>query len=73
MLNTKKLQQIIKEKGLMHKFIAKKLNMSEQAFCRKLKGQREFKVEEALLLCEILSIKKPAQIFFAKPSDILDK
>lgn len=73
MLNTKKLNNIIKEKGLVHKYIADKMNMHEATLCRKIKGERQFKVEEALMLCKILNIKNPANIFFANKSEITDK
>lgn len=55
-VNTKMLQQKIKNSGLKMGFIAEKLGRSRQALSDKIQGKTEFLPSEIRVLCELLQI-----------------
>lgn len=66
MVNSKKLEDLIKESGLKKAAIAEKMGLSPYGLALKINNQNEFKVSEVQSLCEILNIKRQARdgIFF---------
>lgn len=69
MTNTTLLKERIKESGLRHDFIAKKLGIGTAALTRKINNRVEFKASEIKMLCEILGITDPEEreaVFFAE-------
>lgn len=55
-VNTKLLQQKIKDSGLKKGFIAEKLGRSRQALSDKIQGKTEFLPSEIRILCELLHL-----------------
>lgn len=55
-VNTKLLQQKIKDSGLKMGFIAEKLGRSRQALSDKIQGRTEFLPSEIRILCELLHL-----------------
>ena len=55
-VNTKLLQQKIKDSGLKMSFIAEKLGRSRQALSDKIQGKTEFLPSEIRILCELLHL-----------------
>lgn len=55
-VNTKLLQQKIKDSGLKMIFIAEKLGRSRQALSDKIQGKTEFLPSEIRILCELLHL-----------------
>ena len=55
-VNTKLLQQKIKDSGLKMGFIAEKLGRSRQALSDKIQGKTEFLPSEIRVLCELLHL-----------------
>ena len=55
-VNTKRLQQKIKDSGLKMGFIAEKLGRSRQALSDKIQGKTEFLPSEIRILCELLHL-----------------
>lgn len=55
-VNTKLLQQKIKDSGLKMGFIAEKLGRSRQALSDKIQGKTEFLPSEIRILCEMLHL-----------------
>ena len=55
-VNTKLLQQKIKNSGLKMGFIAEKLGRSRQALSDKIQGKTEFLPSEIRILCELLHL-----------------
>lgn len=55
-VNTKLLQQKIKDSGLKMGFIAEKLGRSRQALSDKIQGKTEFLPSEIRILCELLPL-----------------
>ena len=55
-VNTKLLQQRIKDSGLKMGFIAEKLGRSRQALSDKIQGKTEFLPSEIRILCELLHL-----------------
>ena len=55
-VNTKLLQQKIKDSGLKIGFIAEKLGRSRQALSDKIQGKTEFLPSEIRILCELLHL-----------------
>lgn len=55
-VNTKPLQQKIKDSGLKMGFIAEKLGRSRQALSDKIQGKTEFLPSEIRILCELLHL-----------------
>ena len=55
-VNTKLLQQKIKDSGLKMGFIAEKLGRSRQALSNKIQGKTEFLPSEIRILCELLHL-----------------
>lgn len=62
----------IAEQGKSQKEIARQLNMSAQSFSRKMTGKRQFTVNEATRLCDLLSVllEERGKIFFCQSSQI---
>lgn len=68
MTDGNKLREIISNKGLKLKFIAKELGLSQYGLQLKLDNKNEFKTSEVQQLCDLLditSLKDKEQIFFA--------
>lgn len=57
MTDTKRLEQIIKDKGLIKKRIAEKMGLSRYGLMLKINGVNQFTAPEIAQLCEILDIK----------------
>lgn len=55
-VNTKLLQQKIKDSGLKMGFVAEKLGRSRQALSNKIQGKTEFLPSEIRILCELLHL-----------------
>ena len=55
-VNTKLLQQKIKDSGLKMGIIAEKLGRSRQALSDKIQGKTEFLASEIRILCELLHL-----------------
>ena len=55
-VNTKLLQQKIKDSGLKMGFIAEKLGRSRHALSDKIQGKTEFLPSEIRILCELLHL-----------------
>jgi len=64
-MNANLLRGKIKEKGYTQTQCAELVGMSANSLSRKLNGEREFTVEEAVRLCRVLEITDPASIFFS--------
>lgn len=66
MIDLKKLNKEIINSGLRKSWIAEKLGISYQSFWNKLKGKRTFKINEVILLSNILNLTfdKRERIFF---------
>ena len=56
MVNTKLINDTIKAKGLKLKFIAGKIGISSTALRKKIDNVYEFRVSEAVKLCETLGL-----------------
>lgn len=56
MVNTTLINETIEKKGLKIKFIAGKLNISSTALRKKINNIHEFRVSEAVKLCEVLGL-----------------
>lgn len=72
MTNSKKLRELIKNKGFKLKFIAEKLGLSAYGFQMKVENRSEFKTGEIAILCKLLninSLKEKEEIFFAIKDD----
>ncbi len=65
MVDTNRLRGIIAERGTSQRQIASCLGMAEKTFYNKMKSG-VFGTDEAEKLVDILHIKNPAEIFFAK-------
>lgn len=65
-VNLKLIREKIDAKGLKLKRVAELMNLSRLGLTKKLQGENEFKVSEALKLSEILGFKKEEieEIFF---------
>ena len=59
-----KLKQYRVDKGLTQSYVAKVLGISQQAYCNKEVGKRNFTIKEILILEKIMNVKI---------SDIYDK
>ena len=69
MTNTKLLNEVIKRSGIKKGVLAEKIGVSRTTFSALLRNRAEFKVDQALKLCEILGIddaRTKEAIFFAK-------
>lgn len=67
MTDTKKLEDIIKSKGLKKVFIARELGLSPYGLQLKINGSSEFKASEIVKMCGVLGIENLADreaIFF---------
>ncbi|MEG0874469.1 MAG: helix-turn-helix transcriptional regulator [Clostridiales bacterium] len=69
-MNTNLLRAKMVEKGLTQKELAAAIGLSENSVSRKLTGKRDFSIQEALKICEVLSLENPNEIFFANLSHI---
>ena len=65
MVDKNELCAAIKRKGYTHKDVALKLGMSERTFSTKI-NKGVFGSDEIEIMIDILEIKKPMPIFFAK-------
>ena len=52
-----KLNELIRERGIKRKAIAKELGISQQALWFKLNGKHAFSLEDAKVLCKVLRIE----------------
>jgi len=50
------VKRCIADKGLKQKYIAERMNMSQQDFSNLLNGRKEFKIEYVAPVCRILGI-----------------
>ena len=50
------IKHYIKEKGLKQKYVAERLNMTQQEFSNILNGRKEFKTEYVVPMCNALGI-----------------
>ena len=62
MVAVDKLRGIIAERGLSHRYVAKRLGMSEKTFYNKMQ-KGVFGTDEVEGMIKILSINNPADIF----------
>lgn len=65
MLNRNALKGEIVRNGLTQKEVAEKIGMSEKTFITKMKNGT-FGIDDCDKMIDILGIKKPTEIFFAK-------
>lgn len=63
-MNTNLLRGKIVENGMTQAELAKLIGMSENSLSRKLLGKREFRLSEAIDICNVLKIDNPKEIFF---------
>lgn len=69
MTNTNLIEEIIREKGVKYKFLAKKLGISYQSLRSKLDNKNEFLPTEIERMCNLLEIndlKLKNDVFFAQ-------
>lgn len=64
MVDTERLREIIAERGLSQRKVAKKLGMTEKTFYAKMK-KRVFDSDEMSEMATMLNITDPGAIFFA--------
>lgn len=57
-MNYTELNRVIDASGLKRTYIAEKLNMTDQVFCKRTSGASSWKVSEAAELVKILGISK---------------
>lgn len=50
-----KVKGLLREKGYSYAFVAKILKKSVPTVCRKINGDADFLVQEALVLCKLLN------------------
>ena len=65
MIDTNKLRGAISERGMSQRKIAKILGMTEKTFYTKMK-KGVFDSDEMQKMIDVLEIKNPAEVFFAK-------
>ena len=67
MINTKLLEDKIRESGIKKKFLAEKLGMSRQTLNASISNKTEFKVSHVPVICDVLGIEdhERDRIFFA--------
>ena len=70
MINVNILKAKIVENGYTQAEFCKKLGMAESTFIRKLK-KGTITLKEAEKMIELLGIKNPAEIFFAKEGEVI--
>ncbi len=75
MVNTDKLNSVIKEKGYTKESIARRLGISKQSLSNKINNKTPFRDTEVLFLKELLHLSDAAfvSIFFAKGFDCESK
>ena len=56
MINTELINETIEKKGIKLKFIAGKIGISSTALRKKINNEHEFRVSEAVILCEVLGL-----------------
>ena len=54
------------EKNLTQGIVAEKIGISLSALNAKMCGKREFTIDEAIKICEVLDIDEPREYFFAQ-------
>ena len=67
MVDTERLKEVIKEKGLKKQWIAEQLGLSRYGLQKKINGENEFLSSEVLNLCKLLditSLEEKESIFF---------
>lgn len=52
----KKVKEIRKEKGIAAKWVAEQLEITPTSYCNKESGRTNFKITEAIRLCQILGV-----------------
>lgn len=65
MINTNALRGIIAEKGTSQRKLAEQIGITDKTFYTKMKNG-VFDSDEISIMVEILQIKNPMEIFFAK-------
>lgn len=69
MVDTTRLNNIIDRSGIKKKYLAESMGLSAYGLAKKLKGENDFKVSEAVTICRLLGINKAndkVSIFFGK-------
>lgn len=61
MVDTKKLNEVIEDRGLKKKWLAEKMAMSECTFFSRLRGQTEFSVSEMVTMSSLLHMTDEEQ------------
>lgn len=67
MVNTKKLREYIKERGIKLNWLAGQLNLSPYGFTLKIENRNDFRLSEVAQLCKVLKIddlKLKEELFF---------
>lgn len=68
MTDTKKLREAIKGRGVSFAFIAEKIGMSRQGFCKKLEDNSDFKAYQMFIIKDLLRLtNEEARDIFFKP------
>ena len=64
-MNSTLLMEAIRDSGVTHKFLAKKLGITPNSFSRKLYGRCEFKASELIIISDVLrlSLAQKDEIF----------
>ncbi|MFR1834037.1 MAG: helix-turn-helix domain-containing protein [Lachnospiraceae bacterium] len=65
-LNSEKLEEEMKLKGISKAKMCEELGISRSAFYRKCQGQCQFTLEEIKAITKILQLESPMPIFFNK-------
>ncbi len=61
-----KLKGLMVEKNLTQVAVAGKIGISLSALNAKMSGKREFTIDEAIKICDVLGIDEPREYFFAQ-------
>lgn len=69
MTDSAALRQLVEDKGIRYKYLAKKLGITPYGLALKINNKNDFKISEVVTLCELLgitSLRERDRIFFAK-------
>ena len=71
MPDNKRIERMIKDSGLTKTFVAKKLDVSRQAFSRKLHGSIRWSANDIIIIKDLFSLSadETFDIFFAQRVD----
>lgn len=62
-MQTIKFKHLLLDKGVSQRSLARLLNITPGALCRKIKGETNFSYIEVVKLCDFLKIENPRDFF----------